>query len=130
LEASVNYTNQLIELPQFRLASAGGNIELSGSFAHPANNLQEGQVRFRTQSSQLQLASFHTVQEFKPGLAGTLEVRADGAATLRQGAPPLVSALNANLAARGLAVDRKPVGDVNASAQTRGQQVEFTLASN
>jgi translocation and assembly module TamB len=115
---------------QLRLDAGAGNIELSGSFAHPSNNLQDGQVRFHVHSSQLQLAQLRTLRQYKAGLAGTVELAADGAATMRRDAAPLFSTLNANLSAKGLSVDRKPVGDVTASAETRGKEVEFSLNSN
>lgn len=130
LQATINYSNQLVDLPQFRLEDAGNNIELSGSFAHPPNNLQQGQVQFRVRSNQLQLARFHAVQQAKPGLAGTLELSADGAGTLRPNAMPAFSTLNANLSAKGLTVDRKPVGDATFTAATRGRDIAFNLASN
>ena len=130
LQATINYTDQLVDLPEFRLADGPNNIEISGSFMHPAGNLQEGQVQFRVRSNQLQLARFHAIEQAKPGLAGTLELAADGNGTLRPNAPPLFSRLNANLAAKGLTVDRRPLGDATLVAETRGQQVSFNLTSD
>ncbi len=130
LQATLNYSDQLVDLPQFRLDDGPNNIEISGSFAHPAKNFQQGQIQFRVRSNQLQLARFHAVEQAKPGLTGTVELSADGSGTLRPNAPPLFSRLNANLAAKGLAVDRKPVGDATLVAETRGQEVAFNLTSD
>lgn len=130
LQASINYTDQLVELAQFRLEDGGNHIELSGSFAHPPSDLHQGQVRFRVRSTPLDLTRFHAVQQSKPGLTGTLELSADGAGTLRPNAIPLFSTFNANLAAKGIAVDRKPVGDATLTAATRGQQLSFNLTSD
>jgi len=130
LQAAFTYSSQSIDVSQLRLDGGGGNIELSGSFAHPLNSLQDGQVRFRVHSSQLQLAQLRTLRQYKAGLAGTVEVAADGAATLRPNAAPLFSTLNANLSAKGLSVDKKPVGDLTATAETRGKEVQFSLNSN
>src|SRR5205823_15124107 len=78
----------------------------------------------------LQLARFHTVMQAKPGLAGTVQLAADGAATLRKGAAPLFAHLNADVNARGLSIDKKPLGDLTAKAETRGQEVVFDLTSD
>jgi len=130
LQAAFTYSSQSIDVSQLRLDGGGGNIELSGSFAHPLNSLQDGQVRFRVHSSQLQLAQLRTLRQYKAGLAGTVELAADGAATLRPNSAPLFSTLNANLSAKGLSVDKKPVGDLTATAETRGKEVQFSLNSN
>ena len=66
----------------------------------------------------------------KAGLTGVVEITADGAATLRKNAAPLFSTLNANVGARGLALNKKPLGDLTATAETKGQEVAFALNSN
>ncbi len=130
LQATVNYSNQLVDVPQFRLDAGPSNIELTASFAHPPNDLENGQVRFHVRSNPLQLTRFHTAQQFKPGLAGVVELAADGAATLRRNAAPLVSTLSANLSAKSLTVNKKPVGDLTATAETHGKEVAFHVTSD
>ena len=66
----------------------------------------------------------------RQGLTGVVEIVADGAATLRKNAAPLFSTLNANVGARGLALNKKPLGDLTATAETRGKEVAFALNSN
>ena len=130
LAASVNYSNRLIEAPSLRFAAGPNQVDLSASFSHPPENMEEGQVRFRVRSNRMQLARFHTVTEFKPGLAGALELAADGAATLRKGAAPLFSSLNANVAASGVTIEQKPMGNLNVTAETRGNSLAFKLDSD
>ena len=130
LQAAVAYSNRLIDVSSFRLAKGPSNIEASFSLAHPPGDLQDGHLRFQLRSNRIQLAQFHTVQQLKQGLAGTLELAADGAATLRRNATPLFSRLDANVAATRLTVDRKPVGDLNAAAVTNGNAVDFKLNSD
>jgi translocation and assembly module TamB len=81
-------------------------------------------------SNQIQLSSLQAVRQAKDGLAGVVEVAADGAVTLRKNAAPLFSTLNANIGARGLALNRKPLGDLTLTAETRGQEMTFALDSN
>jgi translocation and assembly module TamB len=130
LQASVTYSDQLVDVTSFRLTAGPSNLDLSASFAHPSGDLQNGQVRFHVRSNSMELARFHTVEQFKPGLAGTLQIAADGSGTLRRNQAPLFSALNADLSVRGLSLDRKPLGDITATAQTQGSAVTFNLKSN
>jgi translocation and assembly module TamB len=130
LQVSLTYSNQLVDLSSLTLAAGANRIEAGGSFAHPPDVWQAGEARFHLAGNGLQLAQLHAIQRINPGLAGTLDVSADGAATLRPNATPLVSSLNAELAAKGLSTGRKPLGDFTATAHTSGNEVAFNLTSN
>jgi translocation and assembly module TamB len=130
LQAQFTYSNQLVDLPSFTVVAGPNRIEASGSFAHPPNDWKAGQARFHLATDQLQLAQLQAIQQYKPGLAGRLQISADGAAKLQPNAVPLISSLNADLAARGLSVNKKPVGDITASAHTSGNQLAFNLNSD
>ncbi|MFN7998910.1 MAG: translocation/assembly module TamB domain-containing protein [Bryobacteraceae bacterium] len=130
LQASFGYSNQLIDLPSLTLAAGPNRVEAAGSFNHPPNDLQAGQARFHLASNNLQLAQIQALQQYKPGLAGTVEVSGDGAATLRHKDTPLISTFNGNITAKGLSVNRKPLGDLNATARTSGNDLTFHLTSD
>lgn len=130
LQAQFSYSNQLASLESLTFIAGPNRVDASGSFSHPPNDWKAGQARFHLATNQVRLAQVEAVERFKPGLAGTLQVSADGAATLRRDASPLVSLLNADLAARGLSVNRKPVGEITASARTSGNELTFKLASD
>jgi len=130
LQASFSYSNQLVDLSSLTLAAGSNRIEAGASFAHPPNDWQSGQARFHLAGNRLELEQLQAVQRLKPGLAGTLEVSADGAATLRPNATPLFSSLNAEFRAIGLSAGRRPLGDFTATAHTSGNEVTFNLASN
>jgi translocation and assembly module TamB len=130
LQGNIAYTNQSVRVTDLRLNAGASSLELTASFEHPAGNFEEGRAQFRVRSNQIQLSNLHTVQQAKAGLAGVVEIAADGAATLRKNAPPLFSTLNANIGARALALNKKPLGDLTATAETRGQRVVFALDSN
>ena len=87
-------------------------------------------MQFHVRSNQVQLGSLHAVQQVEERAHGIVEIAADGAATLRKNAAPLFSTLNANVGARGLALDKKPLGDLTATAETQGREVAFALNSN
>ncbi len=130
LQATAGYTSQSIDLSNLRIDDGPSWVEVSGALMHPAGDLQQGQVRFHARSNDLQLARFKTLQKAEPGLAGTVQLAADGAATLRANAAPLFSTLNANVAAKGLSLNQKPLGNLTATAETQGTEVAFNLTSD
>jgi translocation and assembly module TamB len=130
LQGSIAYTNQLIRVTDMRLNAGAASLELTASLEHPPGDLESGRAQFHLRSNQVQLGGLHAVQQMKGGLTGVVEIAADGAATLRKNAAPEFSALNANLGARGLALDKKPLGDLTATAETQGREVVFALNSN
>ena len=130
IQASVNYTGVLIDLSQLRIDDGPSNLELSASFSHPAGDLQDGQVRLRARSNEIQLARIQTIANARPGIAGTLQLSADCAATLYRNAPMAFSALTANLSAHNLSMDKKDLGDFTATAETSGHAVAFTVSSD
>lgn len=130
LQGTIDYTDQLVRVTDVRLAAGASSMELTASLEHPAGNFQEGRAQFHVRSNQIQLGNLRAVQQVKGGLTGVVELAADGAATLRKNAAPLFSTLNAQLGARGLALNKKPLGDLTATAETRGKEVAFALNSN
>lgn len=130
LQATGEYSNQQIELSQLILQDGPNNIQASGSFAHPPNDLQQGQIQLRVRSNRLQLARFQAVSRFKPGLTGALELSADCTGSLRANAAPQFSMLNVNLKTEGLALNKKALGDATITAESRGQQAAISLRSN
>lgn len=130
IQGKIDYTAQLVRVTELRVTAGSSSVDLSASLEHPAGNFQEGRAHFQVRSNQIQLGSLHAVQQVKGGLRGVVEVAAEGAATLHKDAPPLFSTFTANLGARGLVLNNKPLGDLTATANTRGKQVAFDLTSN
>ncbi len=130
LQASVAYTARTIDVSDFRVDSGPAYLELAGSFHHPEGNFQAGQVNFRVHSNQIQLGRIEYLKRQGENLGGTVQLNADGAATLRPNAVPLFSSLNAHISAANLTLDRKPLGDLTATASTSGRELQFNLASD
>lgn len=130
LQGNIAYTNQSVRVTDMKLAAGAASVELTASLEHPPGNFEDGRVQFHVRSNQVQLGSLHAVQQVKSGLTGVVEIVAGGAATLRKNAVPLFSTLNANIGARGLALDKKPLGDLTLTAETRGKETAFALNSN
>jgi translocation and assembly module TamB len=130
IQASIVYTATLVDVTQFRVDAGPSNLELKASFSHPAGDLQDGQLRFRARSNEIQLSRIHTIADARPGLAGAVQLTADCAATLHGNAPMAFSALNAQLSAHNLSMHDKELGSFTASAESRGNAVAFTVNSD
>lgn len=129
------YTDRLIDVPRLEIVDGPAHIEGSLTYTHAAGDLENGQAKFQLSSNNLSLAQFHTIQKYRPGLAGTLQLAANGAATIRK-APKasspevLVSTVDANVNATGLAMNRRRLGDLRLAAKTSGDRVDFNLNSD
>ena len=126
LEAQATYNNREINVPRFHVEDGPSFVDARLAFAHPANDLDDGNVQFHVNSNQIQLARLKTI----PGLGGSAQLTADGAAQLHKTSAPLFSALNANVHATGISVNNQNLGDVTATATTRGNDIAFNLTSN
>jgi translocation and assembly module TamB len=123
IQSAVQYSKQAIVVNSFRADAGTSTVEASGS-------LQNDRVQFHVRSNQIQLASLHTLQNAKPGLAGGVEITADGAATLPKSGAPEFSQINANVAVANLSLNKAPLGDATLSATTQGREAVFSLTSN
>lgn len=131
VRARVTYLAQSVEISRFEIVSGPSNINLSARYDHPAGNLQAGSLQFRVNSSRLELARIRNLQKVRSGLGGTLQLAANGAATVRETEPRvLFRDLNANVAATGIAAQGKNFGDLTLTANTAGGRVNFALDSN
>ena len=130
LQADVNYSSKVIDVPRFHLEDGPSYIDATFSLNHAAGDLEDGDVRFHVSSNQIQLARVRAIQKSQPTLGGAVQLTADGAGRLRKNAMPLLSTLNANLRASGLSMNRQNLGDLTATAETRGNTVDFNLASD
>ena len=113
---------------RFHVENGPSFVDESLAFTHPANDLDDGNVQFQVKSNQIQLARLKTI----PGLAGSAQLTADGVAQLHQSlCAPVLSSLNANKHATGISVENSQnLGDVTATATTRGSDIAFNLTSN
>jgi translocation and assembly module TamB len=129
LQGSVHYSNTLVDVPSLELDVPAGRLTLAASFSHPANNFNNGDVKVRVNSNDVQLAKIKHLEQVEPGLAGTFHLAADLSANLRQ-SQVLVQSLNADASTSSLRLNRLPLGDANFKAQTTGSNLNFTLDSN
>ncbi len=132
LHARVTYLAQRIELPQFEVGSGPSHIALSATFDHAAGHFDTGSAQFRIENSSIDLARVHNVQQMCPGLAGSVQLSADGSLAIVPASPHIfVTGLNANLATSNLAANGNKLGNLDFTAHTTpGDRLDFTLQSD
>ena len=133
LQGSVHYTNSLLNIPSIELNAPAGQIGLSGTFKHPAGDLNSGDLQLKLTSSDIDLAKIEHVQQAKPGLAGTLHLAADLSARLQERhgkVEPLISNLNADARTAALRLNEQRLGGLNFTAHTSGSALHFQLDSD
>jgi translocation and assembly module TamB len=131
VRAHVNYLANSVDLQQLQIVSGPSQIDLTARYNHPDGNFDRGNLQFQLNSSRIDLARIKQVQQQRPGLSGTLQLAANGAAEIQTATPRvLVRDLNANLRITGLGAQGKNFGDANITANTAAGKLNFTLESN
>jgi translocation and assembly module TamB len=131
LHVRLNYSPRSIDVAQLELVSGPSRLDLTARYDHPAGDLASGSLQFHIDPSSINLARVKTITERYPGLAGAVQVQANGAAEVRPSEPRiLISDLNGNVKATGLATDGKNLGDLTLTANTAAGRVNFALDSN
>ncbi|MFL6352443.1 MAG: translocation/assembly module TamB domain-containing protein [Bryobacteraceae bacterium] len=132
-QATLHYSNTALDVASMELDAPAGRITLTGSFAHPVKDFNRGALKLRVNSSDIEVAKIHHVQQQKPGLGGVLRLAADLSGDLREhnGKPVvLFSNLNADASANALRLNDRNLGSASFKAQTTGSNVKFTLDSD
>lgn len=131
LQARATYDPRRAALEQFEIGSTAGQIGLTAEFDHPKDNLKSGRIQFHVNNSRVDLARLHTVQVSRPGLGGTVQISADGAAELHAtGNRISLQSLKADVAANGIIAQGKNLGNATLTADTQNNSVNFALTSN
>ncbi|HTX36983.1 MAG TPA: translocation/assembly module TamB domain-containing protein [Bryobacteraceae bacterium] len=132
LQAQATSTAQTLDLTRFEAVSGPSHIALTARFDHPAGQFDAGTLQFHIENGHLDLARLRSVQNARPGLAGTVEIAADGSAVASPGAPPFrLTNVNANISAAHVAAQGKNLGGFTLAAHTAAaNRVDFILNSD
>jgi translocation and assembly module TamB len=133
LYGSLNFADQLIALSQLQLDAAGGSVNIHGTFQHPRDSVRAGHAELHIATNNLQLANIKPLQQQNAGVAGSIELAADGAADLRieNGATKTtISNIHLDLAGRQLRVHDQDAGSLTATARTANGTVAYDLNSD
>jgi len=133
VQARVNLSDRAIDLPLLEIASGAAKLSANGSYQHPPDDLKRGSVRVHLASTQIELGQFPVLQQNRPGLAGAVHILADAAAQVQPsttGSEIMLTSVNGNVSARGLAMRGTKLGDITATAQTSGVELAYKVNSD
>jgi translocation and assembly module TamB len=130
IQASIRFSDRLIDLPSARLSAGAALLELKGSYAHPSDSLSTGRIQAQVVGNDLALTEIRTVQKRHPGLAGTIRVNATVAGDLHSPSEFVISSISGDVHASALRDAREAFGDLNVTARTTGSVVDFHGDSN
>jgi translocation and assembly module TamB len=133
IQARLALTPTTVEIPALDITAGPNHLSGSGDYTHKPGDYEDGSLRFRLDDSTVSLASVHTVQQYRPGLAGVVRLSADGAATVKKsgnGPEVLLSSLNADVNASGMKMNGTDFGDLRLAANTRGDRLDYKLDSD
>jgi translocation and assembly module TamB len=130
VQARLTYAADSIDLQRLDIAAGPSRVSLTGRFDHPRNSLEQGNMTLRLGSSRIDLARIRNVQKIRPGLGGVLELSLNGQGMLEAASPRvLVKDLTAKVNATGLAAEGRTFGNLDLTANTANNRLNFTLTS-
>ncbi|HEX4594047.1 MAG TPA: translocation/assembly module TamB domain-containing protein [Bryobacteraceae bacterium] len=114
----ITYTPTSLEVEKGEIQSGAARLTGSGVYNHPASDWSDGSLRFEIVGSRLTLAQINHVQEYRAGLGGDVDLKANGTAKVVKSAITLTS-LNGQLNLRNAVVDGRPYGSLQLTASTK-----------
>ncbi len=133
ITANADLTDQVARLTNTVITAGAARMDLNATFQHPKNSFDTGTLQVHLASNPMALHQFNAVRKQNEGLQGVVQIKADAAANLNQvqgQTELLLTSLNANASAHGLQLEGKKLGDLTASAQSAGSNVNFTADSD
>lgn len=116
--SDITYTPTSLEVAKGELQSGPAVFTGSGAYNHPANDWNDGALRFDITGSRISLAQIQHVQDYHKGLTGDVDLKANGTAKVVKNAVTLAS-LNGQLNVRNAVLDGQPYGTIQLTASTR-----------
>jgi translocation and assembly module TamB len=126
LTARVSYANRTLQLAGGQLASGPKQVQLSATYTHQQGDFAKGRIEFQVATNAMPLDQIRTVQNERPGVAGTVQINAHGTLDV----PFRIEALNADISGHGLQLDRQSIGDLHLTAQSQGQLLTAHMESD
>jgi len=140
LQASVEYSPQLIAVRQVRLTAGPAQITASASFepTRPAAGVvqfRDGRLQFQIATNDMAVQRFQFLRRRRPDIMGVVRTSFQGTATLQDrgaGRLPetLLTSLNGDLTTQGLRLDSRAIGNIKATAKTEAAVLKVQVDSN
>ncbi|HWE52191.1 MAG TPA: translocation/assembly module TamB domain-containing protein [Bryobacteraceae bacterium] len=128
-QAQVRLSDGLVTIPAADIQSGAGRVDLTGEYRHPRDSFSTGTFHAHVQTSQIQLGRIRTVVKNEPSTSGSLQLTADVTAD-KDAAGFQITAVDADVAGRGIQVKGENYGDLSAKASTRNQTVAYSMNSD
>ncbi len=116
--ADITYTPTSFEVQNGELQSGAAIITGSGVYDHPASDWSNGSLRFDVAGNRIAVAQIKHVQDYRQGLGGDVDLKANGTAKVVKNAVSLTS-LNGQVNLRNAVLDGRPYGSIQLTASTR-----------
>lgn len=116
--ADVTFTNTALEISHGEARYGPGRITFSGDYNHPAQDWNDGSLRFDLATSGVDLTSIKHLQDYQARLGGHLDLKASGGAKIVAGVVDLTS-LNGSLTVRNAALDGRTYGNLTITGATK-----------
>lgn len=123
LEAQVNLADQLVTVPTAFIEAPAGRIHMTAEFRHPRESFSTGTVHAHVQSPGLDIG------KIRQNSGGSAQLNADVNGSLTSTGFQLAN-VNGDVSARGVRYEGQQYGDLNATARTNGQTVNYNLTSD
>src|SRR6185312_7762955 len=133
LRGQLSYSNVRVQVENGLIQAGTSRISVEGSYSHPSHDFSSGDLTLHAQGTQIQLAQIVRLQEWKPGIAGTLQLSVDSSAKLHpSGAPVRISfaSLNARASLTGVRAEGWDLGGLTATVEGTGSALTGNLESN
>jgi translocation and assembly module TamB len=126
LHATARLGSNGVEVSAGDVKTGPGRIQFTGEYRREGAGWKTGAIRFDIAGSGLTLDQFQHVRDYKTGLSGGLAWKATGAARVRNADVDLDS-LDSQIALTGMTRGGAPIGNLSASARTRGGSLEAQI---
>jgi translocation and assembly module TamB len=133
LTAQVNYTPGRADVGTAQLIAGKKRITARAAFEHPRDSFRNGRLRFQVNSNQMPVEDIHTVVARRPGVAGALQISAEGVVNIDARGPSSrfdLEELKASVSGRGLRTGQQSVGNLRIVAATEGDVLTAHVESD
>jgi translocation and assembly module TamB len=127
--ADVSYRDNTIDVANGSARSGKAEATFSAKYNYSGTDWTSGHARFNFSSRAVPLAQIKAVTDRRKGLDGQLDIQGSGAAHFIKGDFQLDD-LDSQMALHNAAVDGRPIGNLEATAKTRGQILEVRASAD
>ena len=132
--ARLSYSGRTVEAASGEIVAGAKRVQATAAYTHADGSFETGRLRFQAATNAMPLEQIATLEKARPGIGGTVEVKADGSLDFE---PPRkgergfrIENLHADVAARGLRLSGQPLGDARLTANTEGRTLHAHLESD